>query len=345
MPATPACFRAEVDRARALLDAADSILIGAGAGLSAAAGLLYLDTPIFREWFPGYADRYGLRCIYEATFFEFPTVEEHYAYWARHIRTVRYRFPAGKPYLDLRAIVAERDRFALTTNVDGQFVKAVFAPERVLTPQGDDAYFQCSGPCSDELSRNETAIEAMLAGIPPDAMAIRTQDVPRCPHCGRLLEPNIRKSDAFVGSPWMPKLEAMNAFLAAAKGRRLVLLELGGGCNTPGIIRFPFERLAATREGTALIRVNRDEPGAVEAFSTPRMLPVLSERIPGNRNRTKPRGQMATYWHPHEPCTFCSRWRSWPENPGKRTSHTRCPFPPIEKPITQGHVPPRDSDG
>lgn len=277
MPDTPDCFRAEVELARAILDEADAILIGAGAGLSAAAGLLYLDAPTFREWFPGYAERYGLRCIYEAAFFEFPTVEEHYAYWARHIRTIRYRFPAGKPYLDLEAIVSRRDHFALTTNVDGQFVKAGFAPERVLTPQGDYAYFQCSAPCSDELYRNETTIEAMLSGIPPDAMAIRTRDVPRCPRCGRLLEPNIRKSAAFVESPWMRKREDMDAFLAAAKGGRLVLLELGVGFNTPGIIRFPFERLAAMGEETTLIRVNRDEIAAVEALSTRGMLPVAAD--------------------------------------------------------------------
>lgn len=79
------------------LDQADAILIGAGAGLSAAAGHLYMDLATFRDWFPGYHENYGLRYVYEATFFDFPTVEEYYAFWARLILKIRFRCPAGKP--------------------------------------------------------------------------------------------------------------------------------------------------------------------------------------------------------------------------------------------------------
>ena len=38
---------------------------------------------------------------------------------------------------------------------------------------------------------------------------------------------------------------------------RLVLLEFGVGFNTPGIIRFPFERMAAEYPHTPLVRFNR----------------------------------------------------------------------------------------
>jgi NAD-dependent SIR2 family protein deacetylase len=61
------------------IDQADAIIIGAGAGLSAAAGLSYDNTDTFNTLFPGYHDRYGLKAIIEADFYPFPTPEEQYA--------------------------------------------------------------------------------------------------------------------------------------------------------------------------------------------------------------------------------------------------------------------------
>ena len=48
--------------------------------------------------------------------------------------------------------------------------------------------------------------------------------------------------------------------VSKALNGRLVLLEFGVGFNTPAIIRFPFERLAAGRPNVSLIRFNRDYP-------------------------------------------------------------------------------------
>lgn len=41
-----------------------------------------------------------------------------------------------------------------------------------------------------------------------------------------------------------------------------VLLELGVGFNTPGIIRYPFERIAAANPEAMLIRVNKENAEA-----------------------------------------------------------------------------------
>jgi NAD-dependent SIR2 family protein deacetylase len=243
------------------IDEADAILIGAGAGLSAAAGLLYMDFTTFRNWFPEYHEKYGLRYIYEAAFFDFPSIEEYYAYWARHISTIRFRHPAGKPYLDLHSIVKDRSYFVLTTNVDGQFIKAGFNPNRICTPQGDYGYFQCSRPCSNDLYPNQEIVESLLASMASGSFAIRSEDIPRCPHCASLLEPNIRKGSNFVESPWMEKYPDLNKFLERSDSGKLLLLEFGVGFNTPSIVRYPFERIAATHGDSLLIRVNRDDAG------------------------------------------------------------------------------------
>jgi NAD-dependent SIR2 family protein deacetylase len=256
---TGSSFRSDLPTLRSLIEDAVAILIGAGAGLSAAAGLLYTDVSTFRSWFPGYHERYGLTYIYEAAFFNFPTVEEYYAYWARHITAIRFNFPAGQPYLDLYAIMKERNYFVLTTNVDGQFAKAGFEPRRICTPQGDYGFFQCSKPCSDELYPNEQMILAMQGNMTDGAFAIRSIDIPTCRRCNSLLVPNIRKDTRFIEAPWMENYQNLDKFLEQAKGK-ILLLELGVGFNTPTIIRYPFERMSANQENTKLIRVNRDEP-------------------------------------------------------------------------------------
>lgn len=42
--------------------------------------------------------------------------------------------------------------------------------------------------------------------------------------------------------------------------KNVVLLEIGVGFNTPGIIRFPFEQMTYQHLKTTLIRVNKDYP-------------------------------------------------------------------------------------
>ncbi|MDR1902334.1 MAG: hypothetical protein LBQ88_08660, partial [Treponema sp.] len=238
---------------------ADFILTGAGSGLSAASGILYDDSDTFTNWFPGYYERYGLRTITEAAFYPFRTREEYYAYWTRHIAAIRYTQPAGKPYLDLYRILNRKDYFILTTNTDGQFLKAGFPPEKLCTPQGDYAYFQCSRPCNDEVYHNEHMIKEILSHIHNSDFAIQTGYIPRCPQCGSPLIPNIRNHETFVEKPWMETYRKMPDLLKAQKGKNLLLLELGVGYNTPAMIRYPFELLALQRKNTELIRINLND--------------------------------------------------------------------------------------
>jgi NAD-dependent SIR2 family protein deacetylase len=144
---------------KSALDKTEALIIGAGAGLSAAAGLAYDNTDTFNALFPGYHTHYGLQTISEADFYPFPTPEEQYAYWIRHIAAIRYDFPPGKPYLDLYRIVKDKNHVILTTNIDGQFFKSGFDLDKICFPQGDLSFFQCSTPCSDERYPNEQTVK------------------------------------------------------------------------------------------------------------------------------------------------------------------------------------------
>jgi NAD-dependent SIR2 family protein deacetylase len=238
------------------IDKAEAIIIGAGAGLSSAAGLAYDNADTFNALFPGYHDRYGLKTISEADFYPFPTPEEQYAYWIRHIAAIRYDFPPGKPYLDLHRILKDKNHVILTTNNDGQFCKSGFDTSKICFPQGDLAFFQCSKPCSDELYPNEQTVKEIRSHIGDTDFAIPAADIPRCPHCGSPLIPNVRRGKNFVGKPWIEKYEMLNDFLDANRGKKMLFLELGVGFNTPGIIRHEFEFLFMMRKYAQMIRIN-----------------------------------------------------------------------------------------
>jgi len=266
-------YSARIDAAGRALAESDHILIGAGAGLSAAAGLNYQDAQLFGAWYPQFA-ALGYRNIWDAITHHWSPDDanrlQFWAFWATHIQRIRYDAGPGKAYLDLHLLVREKSHFVITTNVDGQFKKAGFDPHRMFTPQGDYAKFQCARPCRNVLYDNLEMVQRMLANLDDSKLRVREEDVPRCPNCGDYLERNLRRDARFVEEPWMEKQGDFADFVNHSTGGRLVLLELGVGFNTPSVIRWPFERITAQHPQATLIRINLDDarvPGKIAAKS------------------------------------------------------------------------------
>lgn len=247
-----------VAQVRRLIEEADYVLIGAGAGLSAAAGLTYSGEEFEREFRP-WIERYHIKDLYTSSFYPFPTEEEKWAYWARHIWYARFRPEAMPLYKALLELVWGKDYFVLTTNVDAQFEKAGFEKARIFATQGDYAYFQPASGSPKKLYYNEQMVMRMLDATTD--CRIPTELVPKVPETGKPLAPNLRSDDTFVEDAyWHEQAYRYCQFRDKASAHKLLLLEFGVGFNTPGIIRFPFERLAAENDDTTLVRFNRDYP-------------------------------------------------------------------------------------
>ena len=115
---------------------ADAVVIGAGSGLSASAGLTY-SWERFEKYFGDFIAKYHIRDMYSGGFYPYPALEEYWAWWSRHIYYNRY-VDAPKPvYQALYDVVKGKDYFVLTTNVDHQFQKAGFDKKRLFYTQGD----------------------------------------------------------------------------------------------------------------------------------------------------------------------------------------------------------------
>ena len=244
-----------ISRLKTEIETAEAIVIGAGAGLSTAAGLTYSGER-FLKYFGDFAERFGIRDMYSGGFYPFPDAETRWAWWARHIYYNRY-VPAPRPvYEDLRKLVQGKDCFVITTNVDHQFQRAGFDKKRLFYTQGDYGLFQSVNPAIRKTYDNEEwVMQAMevqgfvrnengILEIPAGgsvSMKIPALLIPKCPDDGSDVTMNLRADDSFVEDEgWHRASAAYADFLRRHEGMHVLFLEIGVGMNTPVICKYPF---------------------------------------------------------------------------------------------------------
>jgi NAD-dependent SIR2 family protein deacetylase len=245
-----------IERAAKAIQNSEKIVIGAGAGLSAAAGIEY-DGKRFTDSFKPFIEKYGMKDLYTSSFYPFRTQEEKWAYWARHISLNLFETLVKELYIRLMELILLKDYFVITTNVEGQFKKAGVEKSRFFEVQGNYGYFQCAKGCHDKLYNNEQIVGRMLSET--SDCRIPSSLVPKCPVCGGDMEVNLRKDNFFVQDiNWYTSEDNYRKFISATGGKSTLFLELGVGFNTPGIIRLPFEEMVHNNPEALLIRLNRD---------------------------------------------------------------------------------------
>lgn len=260
-------YEEQAARASALVREAETILIGAGAGLSTAAGLTYSGER-FTSNFSEFIEKYGsmhMTDMYAAGFYPFPTQEAKWGYWSKHSIINRFLPPALPLYRQLYEMVKEKDYFVLTTNVDHCFQKAGFQTERIFATQGDYGNIQCEKGCHPRIYDAEDLFyrmdQARQDCLVPSAM------VPKCPVCGGNMTMHLRCDQYFVeDEDWHEAAGRYHDFLKKTKRKKGVLLELGVGFNTPAIIRFPFEKMVRENSCLSLIRLNMNEAFVPESL-------------------------------------------------------------------------------
>ena len=256
----------QIERLKSALDAADAVVIGAGAGLSTSAGFTYSGER-FERHFSDFAQKYGFEDMYSGGFFPYSTPEEYWAYWSRYIWINRYEAPPKPVYEQLLELVKDKDYFVLTTNVDHCFQKAGFDKQRLFYTQGDYGLWQCSQPCHQKTYDNEAVVRRMVAE--QRDMWVPSELVPRCPRCGRPMTMNLRADDRFVEDEgWHAAVRRYSDFLRRHENAPVLFLELGVGSNTPGIIKYPFWQMTARNPKAAYACVNYGEaacPAEIEA--------------------------------------------------------------------------------
>lgn len=253
-------FVQRLDKAKKAIDEADYIIIGAGAGLSTAAGIEYTGER-FERYFKDFIDEYGFTDMYSSGFYPFKSQEEKWAYWALHVFANRYDVGKTDVYQKLLKLVEDKEYFVLTTNVEHQFWINGFEDERIFATQGDYGLLQCEKGCHDKLYPNKQQVFEWVEKT--EDFKIPSEMVPKCPVCGGEMDLNLRKDNYFVeDAKWHEMNDNYSNFLNKIDGK-FVFLEIGVGFNTPGIIRYPFEQMTYNNDDATLIRLNLDYPQAI----------------------------------------------------------------------------------
>lgn len=242
---------------RSAINVVDAIVIGAGAGLSTSAGFIYSGKR-FHDNFSDFEQKYGFHDMYAGGFYDYPTMEEYWAYWSRYIVINRYTEPPKSVYNELYELVKDKNYFVLTTNVDHCFQKSGFDKNRLFYTQGDFGLFQCSVPCHNGTYDNEKIIRCMLDE--QKDMKIPSKLIPYCPVCGKPMTLNLRSDDRFVEDKgWYEACERYENFIRQHKDKRVLFLELGVGGNTPSIIKYPFWRFTINNSHAIYACINYGE--------------------------------------------------------------------------------------
>lgn len=260
-----------LETARGWISQADFLLITAGAGLSAAAGLDFTSQSLFRKHFPAF-QRLGLHRLYDTFGWdEWPSKAHKWGFYFTQLQLAR-TWPASPLYaslLDLATARFDGRFFVRTSNADGFFPANGFSVERFSSPQGAFKYLQCLSNCRpDAYFRSKPYLDAALPLIDPQTQELTDKSkIPVCEYCGGDVFLCVRAGDWFNERPFEEGEERYQDFLdqIEREGKTAVVLELGVGMSTPGVLRWPNEQLVRWGEGKVkLIRGGEQAAGTVD---------------------------------------------------------------------------------
>lgn len=270
---------------------ADTMVVGAGSGMSTSAGYTYSGER-FERYFSDFARTYGIGDMYSGGFAEYPDRNTYWAWWSRSIYINRYMVPPKDTYGLLRSLLDGHDYTVITTNVDHCLQRAGFPDDRLFCTQGDYGLFQSSRTGTSRTYDNERDVKRMLLAqgftfahmtadtaddwgelIAPDeaggwagiGMTIPDDLIPYCPDDGFPMAPNLRCDDTFAeDETWHECAERYQTFLdtrraCEADGSQTLFLDLGSGGNTPIIFKFPFMQWTSVNRNATYASINLGE--------------------------------------------------------------------------------------
>lgn len=259
----------KVRQAAVAIHAADALLVTAGAGMGVDSGLPdFRGTQGFWRAYPVIA-KLGLsfeEMANPAWFKNDPALA--WAFYGHRLNLYRDTAPhAGFSRLLEIGRSKPHGYFVFTSNVDGHFQRAGFAPERIVECHGSIHHFQCSVSCTDEIWDASGSVVSI-----DDERFHALEPLPRCRNCLALARPNILMFGdwSWLGERTDQQHERFSAWLdeLSRQSAKVAVIELGAGGAIP-TVRHTSERVIQ-RLGGKLIRINpRDDSVPTGHLSLP----------------------------------------------------------------------------
>lgn len=206
-------------KAARLIKNARSIVVLAGAGMSADSGSHTYENPddLVKD-FPELIDA-GITSYNEIAkakwFSQRPEIAWLFA------NSSRNHYLMTKPHAGYEILKNwlndKHTKFVITTNVDGAFVRCGF--DDVLEVHGNHFHLQCTNNCCNEIWSDTSG---------PD-------EIPICPHCGITARPNILyfEDKRFCPERYETQREQYRNFMEHSTFRKPVAIEIGAGTLLP----------------------------------------------------------------------------------------------------------------
>ncbi|ALX49331.1 deacetylase SIR2 [Lentibacillus amyloliquefaciens] len=248
----------QADLLNQLIDEAEAIVIGIGAGMSAAAGFTYAGKR-FTDAFPDFIAKYRFLDMLQASLFDFEDEQEYWAFQSRFSLLNFFDQPVGQAYVDLRLIMAGNNYHVITTNADNAFYAAKFDMDKVFRIQGEYGLWQCSEHCHQQTYHDEVLIRQMARE--QSNMKIPANLVPHCPKCGAGLEINKRNEEKGMveDGQFHEQNERYGQFLKANQDKKILFLEIGVGHTTPQFIKHPFQQMTEENAKALFVTMNQKD--------------------------------------------------------------------------------------
>jgi O-acetyl-ADP-ribose deacetylase (regulator of RNase III)/NAD-dependent SIR2 family protein deacetylase len=261
LASAPAMKSPPLSLASRWLQETDFVILSAGAGLSAADGLDYTSTTLFQSRFPGFL-KYGFTRLYDVFgFTDWPSEQDRWSYFFTHLEMIR-SWPKSDLYHQLIAWLKTfgEDAHVRTSNADGLFVANGWDEQLISTPQGQYAVLQCMANCRpDSYWPLLPYLDRARFLMDPETQRLRdVSAIPTCKHCGGDMFICVRAASWFNESPFRAGELRWREFrkrVLTSDKKKTVILELGAGMNTPGVLRWPNEDLV--RQGQGKVRLIR----------------------------------------------------------------------------------------
>lgn len=248
----------QADLLNNLIDEAEAIVIGIGAGMSAATGFTYVGKR-FTDAFPDFIAKYRFFDMLQASLFEFEDAQEYWAFQSRFSLLNFFDQPVGQAYVDLKQMMTGKNYHIITTNADNAFYAAEFDMDKVFRIQGEYGLWQCSEHCHQQTYHDESLIRQMVEK--QSDMKIPAALVPDCPKCGAVLEVNKRNEEKGMveDDHFHEQKERYEKFLTENEAKKILFLEIGVGHTTPQFIKHPFQQMTGTNAKALFVTMNQKE--------------------------------------------------------------------------------------
>ncbi|MFC0015397.1 MULTISPECIES: NAD-dependent deacetylase [Allobacillus] len=251
-------FLSQADILTQLIDEAEAVVVGIGAGMSAATGFTYVGKR-FTDTFPDFIEKYRFFDMLQASLFEFEDWQEYWAFQSRFCLLNYFDQPVGQAYVDLKQMLADKNYHVITTNADNAFYAAEYDMDKVFRIQGEYGLWQCTEHCHQQTYQNEALIREMAEK--QSDMKVPADLVPYCPECGAPLEVNKRTEEKGMveDGHFHEQKERYEQFLEENKDKKVLYLEIGVGHTTPQFIKHPFWKMTEENEKALFVTMNQKQ--------------------------------------------------------------------------------------